>query len=354
MIRQGKGVGSDINLLCPSSCKEDNGSDIERSHDVDALMKIWIASGQQATASSEVLDFEVSEVVVVAVDCSHSMSKPLKKKKEYNGDDSDLDAFKVERILADLNFKLMAYSNESSGVWLGVQLLTTAFPSASATALFNASKKHYLHMIGQKRELEKQRIQSETDATSSLDTAGGAGSCSDIPDGFLCPITHSVMSDPVIASDGHTYERDAIERWLTTHMTSPMTGAQLPSKTFTSNFALRDAITQLKRSGNLMVRKMLSTTKQLFCVIYRGTRREYSAETAALAINSFLDSQVPRQKNAVRGGIYVVEDIDPEELEIARKKWTFKVDEHDPTLIYAIDQPVGKIYDYFDTFHLHE
>ena len=44
---------------------------------------------------------------------------------------------------------------------------------------------------------------------------------------FTCPITHSVMWDPVLADDGHTYERHAIEEWLTHRpkgqSTSPMT-----------------------------------------------------------------------------------------------------------------------------------
>ncbi|EOD04209.1 hypothetical protein EMIHUDRAFT_221293 [Emiliania huxleyi CCMP1516] len=35
------------------------------------------------------------------------------------------------------------------------------------------------------------------------------------------------MSDPVMAADGHTYERSAIERWLATKSTSPMTGEAL-------------------------------------------------------------------------------------------------------------------------------
>jgi hypothetical protein len=30
---------------------------------------------------------------------------------------------------------------------------------------------------------------------------------------FVCPITSCVMTDPVTALDGHTYERSAIERW---------------------------------------------------------------------------------------------------------------------------------------------
>lgn len=43
-----------------------------------------------------------------------------------------------------------------------------------------------------------------------------------IPDEFVCPITHELMTDPVCVSDGYTYERRAIEEWLTRKQTSPM------------------------------------------------------------------------------------------------------------------------------------
>lgn len=35
-----------------------------------------------------------------------------------------------------------------------------------------------------------------------------------VPNEYLCPITMEIMVDPVIAMDGHTYERVAIENWL--------------------------------------------------------------------------------------------------------------------------------------------
>ncbi|EOD03698.1 hypothetical protein EMIHUDRAFT_221822 [Emiliania huxleyi CCMP1516] len=47
------------------------------------------------------------------------------------------------------------------------------------------------------------------------------------PADFICPITTEVMSDPVMAADGHAYERTAIDRWLATKSTSPMTGEEL-------------------------------------------------------------------------------------------------------------------------------
>ena len=38
---------------------------------------------------------------------------------------------------------------------------------------------------------------------------------------FICPITHQIMQDPVIAEDGIVYERSAIEKWMQSNDTSP-------------------------------------------------------------------------------------------------------------------------------------
>jgi len=59
---------------------------------------------------------------------------------------------------------------------------------------------------------------------------------------FMCPIMHERMQEPVLAADGHTYERQAIEKWLQMHNTSPMTGAPLAHRYLTENFALRHLI----------------------------------------------------------------------------------------------------------------
>ncbi|RYG64203.1 FHA domain-containing protein, partial [archaeon] len=45
-----------------------------------------------------------------------------------------------------------------------------------------------------------------------------------IRDEFLCPITYELMREPVVASDGHTYEKNAIDKWLKTNHTSPRSG----------------------------------------------------------------------------------------------------------------------------------
>ena len=52
-----------------------------------------------------------------------------------------------------------------------------------------------------------------------------------------CPITHALMLDPVLASDGVVYEREAIERWIATalgrgarRVLSPLTRAPLKTR----------------------------------------------------------------------------------------------------------------------------
>lgn len=63
-----------------------------------------------------------------------------------------------------------------------------------------------------------------------------------LPNAFLCPIQKDIMTDPVTASDGHTYERSAITLWLQRHDSSPKTGLILDSKLLLPNFALKSAI----------------------------------------------------------------------------------------------------------------
>ena len=65
----------------------------------------------------------------------------------------------------------------------------------------------------------------------------------DLPSEFLCPISHSLMTDPVVLADGFTYERSSIERWFKLgKKTSPMTGFALENTRLTSNFLIRSMI----------------------------------------------------------------------------------------------------------------
>lgn len=63
-----------------------------------------------------------------------------------------------------------------------------------------------------------------------------------MPPEFRCPIMQMPMSKPVIAADGHSYEKKAIERWLLTKNTSPVTGKALAHAELTLNHNLRKLI----------------------------------------------------------------------------------------------------------------
>ena len=65
---------------------------------------------------------------------------------------------------------------------------------------------------------------------------------SEMPPELLCPITLTLMADPVTTVDGMTYERYAIETWLQANNTSPLTGEPLPVKLLVPNTALRSQI----------------------------------------------------------------------------------------------------------------
>tara|TARA_Y100000748_G_scaffold269857_1_gene242206 strand:- start:59 stop:322 length:264 start_codon:yes stop_codon:yes gene_type:complete len=58
---------------------------------------------------------------------------------------------------------------------------------------------------------------------------------------MVCVITLSPFRDPVLAVDGHSYERHAIERWLLSSQVSPYTGLPMNNVVF-PNHTLRLAV----------------------------------------------------------------------------------------------------------------
>jgi hypothetical protein len=96
--------------------------------------------------------------------------------------------------------------------------------------------------------VNRNKVEESLPQTSYLDD----DDFGDAPEFLVCPITQEVMEDPVITSDGHTFERSAIEAWLGNNNTNPMTGGEITSKALTPNFALRDACAayKAKQPGN--------------------------------------------------------------------------------------------------------
>jgi hypothetical protein len=85
-------------------------------------------------------------------------------------------------------------------------------------------------------------------AVSAMADAATSGEDAACPTSFLDPVTFEIMRDPVLTVDGHTFERETIEKWLLDHDTSPFHGAILLSKTIVPNFALRKSIDDWRMS----------------------------------------------------------------------------------------------------------
>ena len=71
-----------------------------------------------------------------------------------------------------------------------------------------------------------------------------------LEDILRCPITGNIMNDPVVAADGHTYERKAITEWIREHGTSPKTNQPLSPDLLFPNLAMKSQIDTYKMNQN--------------------------------------------------------------------------------------------------------
>lgn len=68
----------------------------------------------------------------------------------------------------------------------------------------------------------------------------------EVPEPFLCPLSHLLMDDPVVTCDGITYDRVNITAHLATSNVSPVTRLVLPSPALVPNLSLKRAIDEWK------------------------------------------------------------------------------------------------------------
>jgi len=67
----------------------------------------------------------------------------------------------------------------------------------------------------------------------------------DMPEEFTCPISHTIMENPVMTDAGKTYECSQIRKWLSVHDTDPLTRIRV-SQRLTPNFSLKKRILEYK------------------------------------------------------------------------------------------------------------
>ena len=61
-----------------------------------------------------------------------------------------------------------------------------------------------------------------------------------VPNEFYCPITGDLMKDPVSEPEGHTYERDAIMKWLSKNTNFKRKDIHLVLRSQKQNYAVSD------------------------------------------------------------------------------------------------------------------
>lgn len=107
--------------------------------------------------------------------------------------------------------------------------------------LFN----HHEPILTELRSLKHQNFVKNMSSKKSNGTASSNDLAQlAIPNEFLCPITHEIMRDPVCISDGYTYERSAIEEWLTKKKTSPIMNSSIKGTQIYPNKILKMLIDQ--------------------------------------------------------------------------------------------------------------
>jgi hypothetical protein len=118
-----------------------------------------------------------------------------------------------------------------------------------------------LQTIQQVIELESKEFQSDYEELSrrfgthgkkkgKRESHGEDNQERDCPYSYLCPITLTMMKEPVIACDGHSYEKESIMKWFETKQTSPVTNLPLPNQMLIENHTLKSAIEEFLSKTN--------------------------------------------------------------------------------------------------------
>jgi hypothetical protein len=81
----------------------------------------------------------------------------------------------------------------------------------------------------------------------------------DIPNDFICPISHEIMEDPVITCDGYSYEKIHITQWIRQRPANPLTNVLLPNVNLIPNHSLKGAIIDFTES--IYTKKLLELTQ---------------------------------------------------------------------------------------------
>ena len=113
-------------------------------------------------------------------------------------------------------------------------------------------KNKYLNLIKNMNEIKRQKLNKIINNNQLGGASAGNNAFLDqFRELIICPISQSIMIDPVMTSDGQTYDREHIQHWLETNTTSPLTGAELEYYEVVPNIALKNVIEHVINEGML-------------------------------------------------------------------------------------------------------
>ena len=116
-----------------------------------------------------------------------------------------------------------------------------------------------------------------------------------VPNEYLCPITLSIMEDPVLMPDGQTYERKAIEAALDLQPYSPVTRQPMKIEDAVPNYALKSLIEAYQAKHTPIVGQNLSMDQ--IKIDYFGGKTEPDPKNPS---NELLHIRVTPQEIATR------------------------------------------------------
>ncbi|KAK3275231.1 hypothetical protein CYMTET_16625 [Cymbomonas tetramitiformis] len=126
---------------------------------------------------------------------------------------------------------------------------------SSSPASFNPQEKRSPLEAPADQSLGAGKKSESTQVARSVDVASSSTTPSALsPENFMqslpvlrCPLLKDVMREPVIASDGHTYEKAAIKDWFLKHDTSPVTNLPFEHKGLIANHSFHALVARMEK-----------------------------------------------------------------------------------------------------------
>lgn len=128
----------------------------------------------------------------------------------------------------------------------------------------------------------------------------------EMPDYFVCPLTLEPMGDPVVASDGRSYERASIASWVSNHSSSPITNEPIDSRLIV-NWTLRQQIADWveKKRAELEEKRRVEATAQREAKAAAEEEAGLAAAIAAVASMQAAEASAASKIQALLRGIMV-------------------------------------------------